>query len=560
MRIVFDTFIVDSAARELRRDGDIVLVEPKVFDLLLYLIERRERMVSKDELVATLWQGRFISDAAISSAVSAARRALGDNGRNQRYLRTIHGRGFRFVGALEGVGSGALHPAPAVDDDGALRQETRYGHSVDGTGPTLAVAEPARLIGAPAPPHQHRTNWPSVAVLPLQPASDDPGSRDVANAVTEDLVACLSRDRSLAVIAYFDPSAYANSHPVDVRKLASQIEAQYLVEGSVRRIDGAVIIIVRLVDGVDERHVWVERIVQRIDRNLTLDDGLASKLASAIRSELESHETKKAEAAAADGLDFRAAYFRGSREMYRFTYGSLVAARAHFERAIQLNPTSATAHARLAYVQIQLYWYGMSAMRDVALQRAMTGANHAIALDQKDALGHLSLGRAWGLRRRFDDAIPELEMAIRLDSSLAQARFALGQAFSHAGRAEDAVRNLDAAIELNPYDPHLWSFLHDRSEAHFALGSLANAERDARAAARAPNATHWPWVTLAAVLGAADKREQSQDAVRELLSRRPDYTLSDARHDVCHFADASFVELYIEGLGRAGLDHAQSHS
>ena len=246
--------------------------------------------------------------------------------------------------------------------------------------------------------------------------------------------------------------------------------------------------------------------------------------------------------------------------MYRFTLDGLVNARAHFERAIQLNPTSASAHARLAYVQIQLYWYGSPEMRDAALQRAMIGANEAIALDQKDALGHLSLGRAWALRRRFDDAIPELEAAIRLDPSFAQARFALGQAFGHAGRTEDAVRNLDAAIELNPYDPHLWSFLHDRSEAHFALGGFANAERDARAAARAPNATHWPWVTLAAVLGAADKREQAQDALRELLSRRPDYSLSGARDDLCHFSDTSFVELYIEGLRRAGLDHAQRHS
>jgi tetratricopeptide (TPR) repeat protein len=214
----------------------------------------------------------------------------------------------------------------------------------------------------------------------------------------------------------------------------------------------------------------------------------------------------------------------------------------------------------LSYVQIQLYWYGSPLARDAALQQAVSGATQAVALDQRDSLGHLSLGRAWALRRRFDDAIPELEAAIRLDPSFAQARFALGQACGYAGQTEDAVRSLDAAIELNPYDPHLWTFLHDRSEAQFALGRFVEAERDARAAARAPNATHWPWVTLAAVLGAANKREQARDALRELLSRRPAYSLSGARDDLSHFSDTSFVELYIEGLGRAGLEHAQCHS
>jgi DNA-binding winged helix-turn-helix (wHTH) protein/TolB-like protein/Flp pilus assembly protein TadD len=559
MRFVFDTFIVDPAARELRRSGETVPVEPKVFDLLLHLIEMRDRVVSKDQLVAAVWQGRFISDAAISSAVSAARRVLGDDGHAQRYIRTMHGRGFRFVGDAVEVGSAASGPSPAEGDEGGLRREAR-SRSFDMPEGAPAAAVPAGGASTWAPPSHFRRTWPSVAVLPLRPASDDPGARDMADAITEDLVACLSRDRSLVVIAHHEEGAHPNGPAADVRRLATQIGAQYLVEGSVRRVESALTVMVRLVDGVDARHIWADRCVHRLERTLALDDVFASKLAAAIRSEIESTETKRGESAAADGLDFRAAYFAGCREMYRFTLDGLVKARAHFEHAIRLEPTSAAAHARLSYVQIQLYWYGSPLARDAALQQAVSGATQAVALDQRDSLGHLSLGRAWALRRRFDDAIPELEAAIRLDPSFAQARFALGQACGYAGQTEDAVRSLDAAIELNPYDPHLWTFLHDRSEAQFALGRFAEAERDARAAARAPNATHWPWVTLAAVLGAANKREQARDALRELLSRRPAYSLSGARDDLSHFSDTSFVELYIEGLGRAGLEDAQCHS
>ncbi|TPE52680.1 alpha/beta fold hydrolase [Amaricoccus solimangrovi] len=162
MRYVFDTFVIDAAARELRASGMPVRVEPKVLDLLIQLIERRDRVVSKDDLVEAVWQGRCVSDAAISSAVSAARRVLGDDGHGQRYVRTMHGRGFRFVGPLVELGSGAAEESHHVDQPGgdrgrapareALRQEIRYCHSLDGTRIAYARA------GA-GPPLVKAANW-----------------------------------------------------------------------------------------------------------------------------------------------------------------------------------------------------------------------------------------------------------------------------------------------------------------------------------------------------------------------------------------------------------------
>lgn len=543
MTFAFDTFVVYPAAREVRRSGETVPVEPKVFDLLILLIEERDRVVSKDELVASIWQGRFISDAAISSAVSAARRAIGDDGRAQRYLRTVHGRGFRFVGPVVEVGPKA---SEAPDVPPKLSSEEEF--DTHGAAPPTEPPKPGAGMSAA---HGRRRIWPTVTVIPLHATGEEPGTSEVASLLTDDLAACLSRDRSLAVIA--EGSVLFEGRDIDVRRAANRMGVHYLVDGRVRRVEGSLIVTVRLIDCADWRNAWVERYAQRLDGRLTLDEDLTSKVAAAIRSEIEACEARRAELAGPESLDFRAEYFMGSREMYRFTPAGLASAQAHFERAIQLDPTSAAAHARVAYVQIQLYWYGSPVTRETALQRAMFAANEAVALDQKCALGHLSLGRALALRRRFDEAIPELEAAIRLDPSLAQALFALGQACGHAGRAKDAVRSLDAAVELNPYDPHLWSFLHDRSEAQFALGAFASAERDARAAARAPNATHWPWVTLTAVLGAAGKRDEARDALRELLTRRPDYGLSIARNDLSHFSDASFAEMYIEGLTQAGL-------
>ncbi len=97
MKYFFDTFVLDTALRELSKDGAAVRIEPKVFELLLHLIENQDRVVSKDELVASVWERRFISEAAMFSAVRSVRKALGDDGKSQRYVRPCTGRGFRFV-------------------------------------------------------------------------------------------------------------------------------------------------------------------------------------------------------------------------------------------------------------------------------------------------------------------------------------------------------------------------------------------------------------------------------------------------------------------------------
>jgi DNA-binding SARP family transcriptional activator/Tfp pilus assembly protein PilF len=442
---------------------------------------------------------------------------------------------------LEDTGAGATGPLLKV------WRNLRKTQATDGT-----TARP-ELVSIPAVPQLARLpRWPSVAVLPLRAVSSDSAIPHLADAITEDLVTSLSRDRSMAVIAH-GAILSAERLPLDVRQIAQQIGAQYIVEGSVRRTDDTLVVAVRLVDGLDAKHIWAERCVQKLDARLAIDDQFARKIAAAIRVEVEAVEAAKAQGASSEELDVRASYHMGLREMYRFTHAGLIAAQAHFERAVRLDPNFAATHARLSYVHIQHYWYGSREAREVALDAALTAAKRAVALDPKDALGHFSMGRVCALRSQFDRAMPELETAIRLNPSLAQAYFGLGQASWYAGRAREAVRLLDTAIELNPHDPHLWSFFHDQSEAFFALGQFADAERAARAAARMPNATHWPWVTLASVLGAASKPEQAADALRELLSRRPEYSLSRAEKEFAHFSDKSFIARYLEGLKKAGM-------
>ncbi|MFA3919301.1 alpha/beta fold hydrolase [Ruegeria hyattellae] len=139
MTFAFDTFLIDKDTRELRNNNQSVRIEPKVFNVLVHLLENREKVVSKDELISVVWDGRFISDAAVSSSVSAARKALGDNGSDQRFIRTVHGHGFRFV--YPDVVLSTAQPVDRLAGQGTTTsQEVRFCQSADGAQIAYATA------------------------------------------------------------------------------------------------------------------------------------------------------------------------------------------------------------------------------------------------------------------------------------------------------------------------------------------------------------------------------------------------------------------------------------
>ena len=195
--------VVDPLRREISRGDDAFAPEPKVFDLLLYLIENRDRLVSKDDLIAAVWGGRIVTDSALTSAMNAARKALGDNGRDQRLIRTSSRKGYRFVGKvdLETVESSA---APSLDA------------ATVANGPALALPD-----------------RPSIAVLPFL-VSGGTDEDYLAQGMVEDLTTELSRIRWLFVIACNSTAAY-RGQIVDTIRAGRELGVRYVLEGSVRR-------------------------------------------------------------------------------------------------------------------------------------------------------------------------------------------------------------------------------------------------------------------------------------------------------------------------------------
>ncbi len=243
--------------------------------------------------------------------------------------------------------------------------------------------------------------------------------------------------------------------------------------------------------------------------------------------------------------------------MYKFTVEGLAEAKTLLERAIDLDENFAPAYARLSYVHIQNAWYGPYELRDDSLRQALTCAKRAVTLDDKDALGHFALGRVYALQGRHDMAIAELENAIDLNPSFAQGYFALAQALLFADRISEALPLFEQAIHLSPHDPHMWTFLHTQGLAYYRLGQLKEAERSVQKSIRQPNATYWPFATLASVLGHENKLSEATSVIREIMQRKPEYGCAYAKNDFLFaghpFLDEKFVELYVAGLRKAGL-------
>jgi TolB-like protein len=537
MTFVFAGHELDPRRQELRRDGEVVHVEPQVFDLLAFLIRNRDRIVSKDEILDEIWDGRIVSEAALSSRINAARKAIGDSGNDQIFIRTFHKRGFRFVGEVEEVpDEGAAEAKPV------LAEPQRAGASAkpDGAGDAQA-AEPA-----------FERQKPSVAILPFENVSEDAEHEYFAYGLTEDVIRLLGRHRWLTVLTRHSALAY-RGRDVDPREIGTALGVRYLVKGSVRKMNERVRITAELVSTEDGSQLWSEVYDIALADIFDIQDAMAKQIAAVIEPELATIERELAFRKSPQNLDAWDCYQRGLWHMWAFTTPGLDEAEAMFKRAIELEPGLARAHAGLSYVYLQSTWHRDPSRRRELVREAMESAKSAVALDERDALCRCVLGRAHCLAQRYEEAIAELEATIELNPSFAQGYFALAFALVWCGREDEAIALIEQAVELSPRDPHLSSFYNARAFAHFSLGELKSAAFFARKGTRTPNATYWPFATLTASLGLLGAKQEAEAAAAELLERKPDYSCSFAREDLFFCANQGFIERYAEGLRRAGV-------
>src|SRR5690349_2856107 len=410
-------FEIDPTRHEVRRAGESVHIEPQVFDLIVHLMRNRDRIVSKDELIETIWNGRIISEAALSSRVNGARRVLGDNGNDQVFIRTLHKRGFRFVADVQEV---TISPdqnvplAPVAVAPGNASAEILPSVELDSLNDVVTESIRAEAV-----------TRSSIAVMPFGNMSGDPENDYFSYGLTEDIIRLLARNRWLSVISRHSTMAFQDRQ-VDPREVGRLLEVKYLVFGSVRKIRDAVRITAELVRTVDGEQLWSETYDLQLESIFEIQEEMATQIAATIEPELSKVEQKLAARKAPNSLDAWDCYQRGLWNMWRFTTPGFDEAEAYFERAIAADPKFARGHGALSYVNVQRAFVDDPKDRPARLVTALRQARLSVALDELDCFCQCVLGRALCLTRRNDEALAALDLSLELNPSFAQAYFAQG--------------------------------------------------------------------------------------------------------------------------------------
>jgi TolB-like protein/DNA-binding winged helix-turn-helix (wHTH) protein/Tfp pilus assembly protein PilF len=552
MKYSFAEFEIDLNQQELRRLGEAVHIEPQVFDVIVHLVRNHDRIVSKDELIETIWNGRIISEAALSSRINGARRALGDNGTDQAFIRTLHKRGFRFVGDVRTISAQDAEAEPArLVSDGAVAPG-------DGPARVSLAAEVSRLDDIVSESVKaEATARPSIAVLPFGNMSDDPENDYFSYGLTEDIIRLLARNRWLSVISRHSTIAF-QGRVVDAREIGELLGVRYVMVGSVRKSRDTVRITAELVRAADGKQLWSDKYDLQLEYIFDIQEEMARQIAATIEPELSKLEQQLAARKAPESLDAWDCYQRGLWNLWRFTTPGFDLAEAYFQRAIAADPNFAPGHGALSYVNLQRAFLDEPNDRAARLETALRQGRHAVALDPLDCFCHCALGRVLCVTHQNDEALAALDVALELNPSFAQAYFAQGFNLLWYGREIEAETLLDRATILSPRDSHIASFHQVRSWAHFSLGEYDIAAEFARRATRQPNITYRAFATLAASLGHLGDRAQAEAVAVELLQRKPNYCTETARQQFFFCNDAGFIDRFVEGLRVAGVSDISS--
>ena len=379
MLILFGDFDLDTDRRELKRLGGLIPLEPQVFDLLVHLVANRDRVVSKDDLIASVWGGRIVSESTLTSRINSLRRALGDSGERQQFVRTIARKGVRFVG------------------------EVREQRPPDPGGGATALALPDR---------------PSIAVLPF---TDMGGSETdyFGDGMTEEIITALSRVRWFFVIARHSTFAYRDKG-MDAKQIARELGVRYVLAKRAAR----------------RRSHSRQRPARRgRERQQRLGAQLRPRVVRHLRrAGRDDPDDRRRDRAGAGPRRARTGARQGTGQSRRLEHLSarhvsplpvhprgLSEARRLFRQAIAIDPELGPAYSGEAEAYYYEVVYGFAQSNDENREKAIGPAHRAVTLDAEDAGAHCTLGRIRYLRREYPPAISELEAALKLNPSLALA-------------------------------------------------------------------------------------------------------------------------------------------
>jgi adenylate cyclase len=584
----FADFEIDTARRELRHAGAVVHIEPQVFDLLVHLVRNRDRIVSKDELIDAIWQGRIVSEATLSSRISSARRALGDSGNDQSLIRTLHKRGFRFVGNVDDDSASAAvaidvkgSPPQGLADDTVNLAPPGESLPLSDTPPTavpplppagrdpassgrwarillFAIVVNSALLATGAwwlvsPPSPSATSdpkgayvpasvtesrvsraeppAPSIVALPFINLNGDTRQDYLADGITDSLTSDLARALPGILVVSRDTAFTYKGRIVDARQIGRDLEVRYLLEGSVLLEGERVRVNARLVETKEGSQLWADRFDAERKGILQVQDEIVGRVSRAIGLKVVDIEARRSLRERPDSAELIDLIMRGKAVLNRpSSAATMIEARDLFEQALTVQPTSVDGLAGVATTLVFEFLNGYyQTGGDERLSRAEVLLDRALMMEPRHVMAlkaRSALRRAQG---RFDDAIAAAEAVIMENPGEPWAYKEIGLSTLYLGDPERALQWFAKAERIGPRDPGRWTWLDGRGHALILLGRDEEAIRALNRALDANPKNVSPHGFLAAAYALLGRSEEAQAALAAYQERRPGTRVSTFR-------------------------------
>ena len=495
---------LDLSRGEIRRDGASVAVEPQVFTLISHLAAHPGQVLSRDDLIEAVWEGRIVSDSAIASRINTARKVLGDDGSTQKVIRTIPKRGFRFEMEIE----------------------------------------PEEPVLPPLP------DKPSIAVLPFENMSGDAEQAYFSDGITDDIITELSRHKELFVIARHSSFALRDRE-LPLSEVARTLGVQYVAEGSVRRAGNRIRVTARLVDALSGQEVWADKYDRDLVDVFAVQDEITGVIVATLAGQIAHERYRRTTSLSSESVDAYDHVLRAIEHGFRVEPHDNVLARQSAERAVELDSSSARAHAIIALTCLNEgnnFWVADPLSR---FDRALVHAKRAVGEDALDPLAHAMLGMADLLTNRdYVLAVKHIERAVELNPSGAYYRGLWCYVLAFCGQPEKALEEIDLAIRMNPKSPGL--HIGFRSRALFLLRRLEEALPDLQLQVTLMPGHSNGLAYCAATYAALGRRDEAQVLIKQMAETTPHYRLAAVRK-IMPFPDPADVEFFAAMLEKAGM-------
>ncbi len=433
----FGEFHLDTNRFVLLRRGQPVPLTPKLFDVLLVLVESSGNLVLKEELLERVWKDSFVEEGNLNRHISSLRKALRESSVKPRFIETVPRRGFRFKAAVTTVGGGS------GEEGRPSRSPKLWALAV--LASALTVAALVYWLGIRDVPTS--ANVKSLAVLPLDNFSGDPGQEYFSEGMTEALISNLGMIASLRVISRTSVMQYKDTQR-PLPEIARELNVDAIVEGSSLLVGDQVRVTVQLIEAATDHHLWSESYDGDLRDVLTLQREVASAIARGIEVRLSPREQRRLASAQPVNPEAHLAYLKGR---YHWNRRTLEEAFEYFNQAVNIDPEDPLAHSGLADCYHKL---GVNHLvpPSEAFPRAKAAAMRALEIDDQLSEAYTPLGF---MLTNYDWNWPEAERvfsrAIELNPSYPGAHEGYAWLLTVLGRTDEAVAEAERALDLNPY-------------------------------------------------------------------------------------------------------------